>query len=129
MALSEMPPICEVEYVDAVRVRRAAKKIARGRRIDRLAELFKVLSDPMRLRIIMAMQQTELCGCDLASLLGVTRPAVAHHLRILRDVRLVKYRRSGKMTYYSLDDEHIERLIRIATQHVAEGERESHRVS
>lgn len=117
--------VCEIEYVDQAHVHKAAKKIANHRRIANLAEIFKVLSDPMRLKIILAMQRTELCVCDLASLLGVTRPAISHHLRFLREVRLVKYRRAGKMAYYSLDDEHIERLIKVATEHVAETERAS----
>ena len=126
MALADQNfPVCEVEYVDRARVRQAAKKIANRERIAHLAEIFKVLGDPMRLKIILAMRRTELCGCDLASLLGVTRPAISHHLRILREVRLVKYRRGGKMAYYSLDDDHIERLIKIATAHVAEAERKS----
>lgn len=119
--------VCEIEYVDQAHVQKAAKKIANHRRIAKLAEIFKVLSDPMRLKIILAMQRTELCVCDLASLLGVTRPAISHHLRFLREVRLVKYRRAGKMAYYSLDDEHIERLIKVATEHVAETERASAR--
>ncbi|MDZ7268927.1 MAG: metalloregulator ArsR/SmtB family transcription factor [candidate division KSB1 bacterium] len=115
--------VCEIEYVDQARVQKAAAKIAGHHRITRLAEIFKVLSDPMRLKIILALQRTELCVCDLASLLGVTRPAVSHHLRFLRAVRLVKYRRAGKMAYYSLDDEHIERLIKVAAAHVAESRR------
>ncbi|MCG3157655.1 MAG: Transcriptional repressor SmtB [bacterium] len=115
--------VCEIEYVDQAHVQKAARKIANHRRIANLAEIFKILSDPMRLKIILALQRAELCVCDLASLLGVTRPAISHHLRFLREVRLVKYRRGGKMAYYSLDDEHIERLIKVATEHVAETER------
>jgi len=115
--------VCEIEYVDHARVQQAAKKISHHRHIATLADLFKILSDPMRLKIILALQRAELCVCDLASLLGVTRPAISHHLRLLREVRLVKYRRAGKMAYYSLDDEHIERLIKVATAHVAEAER------
>ncbi len=123
MVHDEGQAVCEIEYVDQARVQKAASKIAHHRRIARLAEIFKILSDPMRLKIILALQRAELCVCDLASLLGVTRPAISHHLRFLREVRLVKYRRAGKMAYYSLDDEHIERLIKVATEHVAETER------
>jgi ArsR family transcriptional regulator len=65
----------------------------------------------------MALDREELCVCDLATLLGVTRPAISHHLRILRHMHLVKYRRDGKIAYYSLDDSHISELISAAQEH------------
>ena len=85
-----------------------------------LSELFKVLSDPMRLQVILALQHKELCVCDLAEALGVTPPAISHHLRMLKSVRLVRYYRSGKHVYYKLDDDHIEQLIAIANAHILE---------
>jgi len=68
----------------------------------------------------MALDREELCVCDIATLVGMSRPAVSHHLRILRHLRLVKYRRDGKIAYYSLDDSHISKLIRAAQGHVRE---------
>ncbi len=85
-----------------------------------LSEVFKVLSDETRTAIIYLLSQQELCVCDLASILGMSSPAIAHHLRLLRAFRLVKYRRSGKMAYYSLDDSHILNLIHEAQSHFAE---------
>ncbi len=85
-----------------------------------LSEVFKVLSDETRTAIIYLLSQQELCVCDLANILEMTSPAVAHHLRLLRAFRLVKYRRSGKMAYYSLDDDHIINLIHEAQAHYAE---------
>ncbi|MGI6643931.1 MAG: ArsR/SmtB family transcription factor [Bacillota bacterium] len=85
-----------------------------------LSEVFKVLADETRTQIIYLLSQKELCVCDLASILEMTSPAVAHHLRLLRAFRLVKYRRSGKMAYYSLDDDHILNMIREAQDHYAE---------
>lgn len=85
-----------------------------------LSEVFKVLSDETRTQIIYLLTQQELCVCDLATILGMSSPAIAHHLRLLRVFRLVKYRRSGKMAYYSLDDNHILNLIHEAQAHFSE---------
>ena len=68
----------------------------------------------------LALTKEELCVCDIASLLGMTDSAISHQLRLLKNLRLVQYRKNGKMAYYSLDDDHIEDLIRIAVRHVAE---------
>ncbi len=86
--------------------------------IHNLAETFKVLGDPTRTRIVFALSQEELCVCDLASLLDVTPSAVSHQLRVLRNMRLVRYRKEGKMAYYSLDDKHIEHLFKEGLRHV-----------
>ncbi len=85
-----------------------------------LSEVFKVLGDETRTGIIHLLSHRELCVCDLAEIMGVSMPAVSHHLRLLKAHRLVKYRREGKMVYYSLDDRHIENLIREAQEHFAE---------
>ena len=111
---------CDFFYVDEQKVKSVAHYLKTNDRSGDLAEIFKVLSDPMRLKIIMALDREELCVCDLATLLGVTRPAVSHHLRILRHLRLVRYRRDGKIAYYSLDDSHISELIRTVQEHLDE---------
>lgn len=85
-----------------------------------LSEIFKVLGDETRTKILFLLAQQELCVCDLAEVLEMSLPAISHHLRLLRALRLVKYRREGKMAYYSLDDEHILNLIRVAQAHFAE---------
>lgn len=86
-----------------------------------LSEIFKILGDETRTKILYLLAHRELCVCDLASILELSLPAVSHHLRIMKALRLVKYRREGKMVYYSLDDEHILNLIREAQAHFAEG--------
>jgi DNA-binding transcriptional ArsR family regulator len=86
-----------------------------------LSETFQVLSDPTRLKIVLALSKEELCVRDIAALLSMTDSAISHQLRLLKSLRLVKHRKNGKLVYYSLDDEHIEDLIRVASQHVAEG--------
>ena len=111
---------CEVKFVHEDRVRSARKAIHPDETLLTLKETFQVLSDPTRLKIVMALGKEELCVCDIAALLGVTDSAISHQLRLLKHLRLLKYRKEGKMVYYSLDDEHIENLIRVAIQHTAE---------
>ena len=88
--------------------------------IKRTAELFKAVSDPTRLRIINALILSEMCVCDIATLLSMTQPAISHHLKILRQMQLVKYRREGKIVYYQLDDEHVRNLFYQGLLHAGE---------
>ncbi len=85
-----------------------------------MAALFKVMGDPTRLKIINALLLSEMCVCDLAALLNMSDPAISHHLKTLRQTRLVKYRRDGKSAYYSLNDEHIQMLFDQCLSHVKE---------
>jgi DNA-binding transcriptional ArsR family regulator len=112
--------VCEAEYVHEDRVKSARRAFHDDDTLLGMTETFGVLSDPTRLKIVLALLKEELCVCDIAALLGVTESAVSHQLRLLKSLRLVKYRRNGKMAYYSLDDEHIEHLIRVAARHVSE---------
>ncbi|MCD9020924.1 ArsR/SmtB family transcription factor [Cohnella silvisoli] len=83
-----------------------------------LAELFKALSDPTRVKLISAMLQQELCVHDLSVLLGMGQSAISHQLRYLRNMRIVKRRKSGKTVFYSLDDSHIEEIFLLTLQHL-----------
>src|SRR6476660_7273368 len=85
-----------------------------------LAETFKVLGDPTRVRILDALSRAEVPVCDLSELLGVTQSAVSHQLRLLRGARLVKSRRDGQHIYYTLDDQHIGKLFEQGLEHVQE---------
>ena len=85
-----------------------------------LAETFKVLGDPTRVRILDALSRAETPVCDLAEALGVTQSAVSHQLRLLRSMRLVRARRDGRHIYYTLDDEHIVKLFKQGLEHVQE---------
>jgi ArsR family transcriptional regulator len=87
----------------------------------RLAETFRALSDPTRLRIVSLLAEAELCVCDLATALGASQSAVSHQLRSLRDLRLVRWRREGRQIFYTLDDEHVSDLFRIGLDHVTHG--------
>lgn len=85
-----------------------------------LADLFKVFSDSTRIKILCALFQNELCVCDLAALLNMSQSAISHQLRVLKSSRLVKFRRDGKVIYYSLADDHIEHIFNEGFKHVTE---------
>jgi len=112
--------VCDVTFVNEENVEAVRRLMQPDRTLDRVAETFAVLGDPTRVKIIFALSRQELCVCDLAGLLSLTEPAVSHHLRLLRNLRLVKHRREGKMVYYSLDDDHIEQLLAMGLEHVEE---------
>ena len=86
------------------------------------AELFKVFGDSTRTRILSALFIEELCVCDIAEILGMTKSAVSHQLRTLRQTKIVKARRSGKEIFYSLDDDHISRIYKTAMEHLSEND-------
>lgn len=86
-----------------------------------LSEIFKVLGDETRTKILYILAHRRLCVCDIAAILGMSLPAISHHLRLLKAMRLVKYEREGKMVYYTLDDGHIINMIKEAQEHFAEG--------
>ena len=86
----------------------------------RVAETFRVLGDATRVRIVHALSLSEFCTCDLAALLGTSEPTVSHHLRTLRQMHLVRFRREGRLVYYALDDEHIRRLFDDSLKHATE---------
>lgn len=88
--------------------------------IQPLADVFKVLGDPTRLRILRLLMKGEVCVRDIAEDLGLGQSAVSHQLRILRDARLVQFRRDGKTVYYSLADAHVFTLLDVGLEHVAE---------
>lgn len=112
---------CEATYIDEDRVREATAHLVDGLTATRMAEAFKALSDPTRVRIISALTHAELCVCDIAATLGMSQSAISHQLRILRTLRLVKSRKEGRRVYYSLDDEHIHSLFQQGLDHVLHG--------
>ena len=85
-----------------------------------LAELFKVFGDSTRIKILYALFEAELCVCDIAQLLGLTQSAVSHQLRVLKNSRLVKFRKDGKTVFYSLADDHVRKIIAQGMEHVNE---------
>lgn len=111
----------KLAYIDAASVRSARTDMPGDRMVKALAETFRALSDPTRVRIISVLAGQELCVFDLSRLLGISGSAVSHQLRLLRGQRLVKYRKEGKVAYYSLDDDHIRNLMEECIKHVTVG--------
>ncbi len=87
----------------------------------RIAETFKILGDPTRIKILHALSKRELCVCDIAAVVALGQSAVSHQLRLLRGARLVKYRKEGKMVWYFLDDRHISQLLTQGIEHIQHG--------
>jgi DNA-binding transcriptional ArsR family regulator len=110
----------EADFVDWRRVRRVQRIMKSEKVIGALAETFKILGDPTRVRIAFALSREELCVNDLSHLLGVSQSAVSHSLRALRQMKLVRFRKEGKIAYYALDDEHITSLLEEGFRHVEE---------
>jgi DNA-binding transcriptional ArsR family regulator len=102
------------------RVAELRAALIEGEAVTGLAETFRALADPTRVRILDALSHGELCVCDLAALVRLSESAVSHQLRLLRTMRLVRPRRDGRMVFYALDDRHIITLFRMALRHVQE---------
>ena len=96
---------CTIIHEDVVN--KVKENMPEEEKLYDLADLFKVLGDSTRVRILSALFQAEMCVCDIAALLGMNQSAISHQLRVLKQAKLVKYRRDGKVVYYSLDDEHV----------------------
>lgn len=110
---------CEVECVDPERVSHVLERLPAGEVFQDVAEIFRVLADPGRVKLISALLEGgELCVCDLAAVTGLSETACSHNLRLLRANRLVRYRKQGRNVFYSLDDAHIRLLLDVALQHV-----------
>ena len=112
--------VCQSVAIHDDLVEEVRGKLANDNELLDMADLFKAMNDPTRLKIINALMIHEMCVCDLTALLNLTQPAVSHHLKGLRQARLVKSRREGKAAYYSLDDDHIQLLFNQCYSHVVE---------
>lgn len=106
-----------VRVEDVAAVARARASLASRGMYPRVARLFGALADPTRARLVDTLLREELCTSDLAAVLGISTPGVSQHLRVLRDLRLVKSRRAGKFVYHSLDDEHVAQLMALGLTH------------
>jgi len=111
---------CLCRIIHPVRVEKARQSMPPDREIDPLTLLFKALADQSRLKILMALEQGEMCVCDLAAFLGVSESAVSHQLRLLRQMTLVANRREGPVLYYRLTDAHVSQLVLLALEHIRE---------
>jgi DNA-binding transcriptional ArsR family regulator len=117
---SYVPDLCDVVHLHPARVAELRDALINSDDVADLAETFRTLGDPTRVRILDALSHAELCVCDLAALVRMSESAVSHQLRLLRNLRLVKPRREGRMVFYALDDRHIISLFRQGLRHVQE---------
>ncbi len=117
---STVSPVCSVEIVDQQKVKHVNQALPKKEVTANMAALFKALADPTRLRIVQALLLEELCVCDLSAIVDVTISAISHQLRLLRSMHIVKFRKQGKMVYYTLEDEHIAQLMEVVQEHLHE---------
>ena len=111
---------CDAPHLDPRSTASRRQRLLPSRTVEALAETFRVLGDPTRVRILDALATGELCVCDLAALVGISESAVSHQLRLLRGMRLVRPRRAGRQVFYAVDDHHILALLTQAMTHVEE---------
>ena len=116
--VSSTSDACDVFHADPVRVAEVRAAMPAPVTVEHLAETFKALADPTRVRIMHALSHAELCVGDLAAVLEMSESAVSHQLRLLRSLRVVRARREGKQVFYTLDDEHVTRLFQISLEHL-----------
>lgn len=109
---------CETIHADVVEMVRG--KMVNEDELFTLADFFKVLGDSTRVRIMCALEASEMCVCDLAVLLNMTKSAISHQLRSLKQANLVKFRREGKVVYYSLADDHVRDIFEKGLEHIRE---------
>lgn len=111
---------CEVTCIDEEKVKRGKKELLKQNPLE-VAKVFKALSDDTRIKIAYTLSlEDELCVCDVANIVGSTNATASHHLRLLNNLGLAKYRKKGKLVYYSLDDDHVKQLIQDTFAHQKE---------
>ncbi len=118
-ARSDGPP-AHNNIVHPEAVARARATLCSEAELTLIADTFQILANPTRVQVIRALAASELCVGDLAAVVDASHSAVSHHLRQLRQMRLVRHRRAGKLTYYTLDDEHVARAFELGLEHVRE---------
>jgi DNA-binding transcriptional ArsR family regulator len=110
--------LCEENIIHPESINNVRNKMIDENEVIDLSELFKALCDNTRIKILYALSLNELCVCDIANLIEMSQSAVSHQLRVLRNLRLVKYRKEGKSVYYSLNDHHVVNLFSQGLEHV-----------
>jgi ArsR family transcriptional regulator len=112
--------ICETTGIHRDIIQSVQKRMPKTGYLEELADFFKLFGDGTRLRILWALSESEMCVCDLCALLKMKQSAVSHQLKNLKRPRIVRARRDGKIVYYSLDDEHIRKMLDFGMEHIRE---------
>ena len=110
--------ICETHHIHNDIITATKSTLPRDEVIQRLSDIFKLLSDMTRMKIVLTLLGNELCVCDISSVVGMGQSAISHQLRVLRSASLVKYRKDGKLVYYSIDDDHVFNIVKLALDHM-----------
>ncbi|WP_026477545.1 ArsR/SmtB family transcription factor [Alkaliphilus transvaalensis] len=110
--------VCEIQCIHEEDVKNVKEQMLEEATVNQLTEFFKVFGDATRIKILHALFQTEMCVCDIAAVLNMNQSAISHQLRVLKAARLVKYRREGKIIYYSLDDNHVMQVLEQGLAHI-----------
>lgn len=118
--MSKNDEICECEIIHEDIVKKVKATFPKDEVIFDLADFYKIFGDTTRVKILYALDKSELCVCDISALLGMSLSAVSHQLKILRDSNLVKTKRDGKVIYYSLSDHHVQEIIECGMEHISE---------
>ena len=111
---------CDCEVIHGTIVSQVMNEMPQSNALYDLAELFRVFGDSTRIRILWALDAAEMCVCDIAYLLNMTQSAISHQLRVLKQAKLVKNRRDGKVVFYSLDDNHVKQILDQGLTHITE---------
>ena len=118
--MKRVTPVCDCDVIHGETVKRVRKQLPKDEDFYDLADLYKMFSDSTRVRILWALSREEMCVCDIAVLLDMTKSAISHQLRALRLSNLVKYDKRGKEVYYSLADNHVKDILSRGFEHVRE---------
>lgn len=116
--MSKNEYICDCNMLHKELVNDTLSKMPEEKTLNNLADFFKIMGDPTRCKLLFALLQNEMCVCDLANVLSMTKSSISHQLSKMKNVGLVKSRKSGKTVYYSLDDQHISEIFEVGIEHI-----------
>ena len=117
--------ICDCNVIHENKVKESKKNMLKLKTITDMSNFFKILGEPTRIKILNTLDNNEMCVCDIANVLNMTKSTISHQLNILRINNIVKYKKVGKEVYYTLDDEHVKKVFEIALSHIGhKGEKE-----
>ncbi len=119
--------MCDCNMIHENVVKDTLSKMPEKELFQKLADFFKMIGDPTRTKILFALDQNEMCVCDIANVLGMTKSSISHQLATLKQSGIVKYRKEGKEVYYTLDDDHVQQVFEIAIEHIQHKEREENK--
>lgn len=118
--LKNTAPACDLMFVHEDKIGHVLQALPNDEQLYDLADLFRMFGDTTRVKILYVLFESELCVCDIAKLLHLSQSAVSHQLRVLKDAKLVRFRREGKTVFYTLDDDHVRTILSLGMEHVCE---------